>query len=334
MESTQSQEAATKLKLNKFYQLSKGEIINELQECRIQFMSTSSKNDLEALLLNILRGLHRVPSVFFSQPIATFLDINIPLILPCKPLHCITNHIKNLYEELSYHLNKREKKLFKDAVVASFSGKECKRGSNYRLTLIYLCLQLNGKIDLEILDVLLTITEFQEIISSAESKRTSTLILRYHNVTSQHVLLINKVIQQPKSLTSQKLFGHYYHSVIVHSPQQLRIIFGPSSNVEDEERTFNFLKTITKATLNHHPENVLLNAMISIQVKENSLTKIYNEINSKISIHDSQIKIQKTNSLFTFKFIRDNKWVCPGADPGLVLLCKWRSRIFFLRNVN
>ena len=95
LESTQSQEAATKLKLNKFYQLSKGEIINELQERRFQFMSTSSKNDIEAILLNILRGIHRVPSVFFSQPIATFLDINFSLILPCKPLHCITNHIKN-----------------------------------------------------------------------------------------------------------------------------------------------------------------------------------------------------------------------------------------------
>ena len=177
------------------------------------------------------------------------------------------------------------------------------------MSLIDLCLQLNGKIDLKILDVLLTLREIQEIIYSAESKRTSTLILRYHNVTFQHALLINKMIQQPKSLTSRKLFGHYYHSIIVHSPQQLRVISGPSSNVEDEERTFNFLKTITKATSNHHPKNVLLNAMIRIQVKENLATKIYNEINSKISKHDSQITIQKTNSFFTFKFIRDNKWV-------------------------
>ena len=211
------------MKLNYFSQLSKGEIINELHERGIHFISfsSSSKNDFEAILFNTLRGIHRVLSVFFSQPPATFLVINIPSCkcLPCEPLHCITNHIKNLYKKLTYHLNKQEKKLFEDAVVASFSGKECKRGSNYRLTLIYLCLQLNGKVDLEILDVLLTITEFQEIISSAESKRTSTLILRYHNVTSQHVLLSNKVIQQPKSLTSQKLFGHYYHSVIVHSPQ-------------------------------------------------------------------------------------------------------------------
>ena len=107
----------------------------------ISFIS-SSKNDFEAILFNTLRGIHRVPSVFFSQPLATFLVINIASYkcLPCEPFHCITNHIKNLYKELPYHLNKNEKKLFEDAVVASFSGKECARGSDYRLSLIDLCL--------------------------------------------------------------------------------------------------------------------------------------------------------------------------------------------------
>ena len=36
-----------------------------------------------------------------------------------------TNHMKNLYEELPHHLNKQEKKLFEEAVVDTFSGKEC-----------------------------------------------------------------------------------------------------------------------------------------------------------------------------------------------------------------
>ena len=114
--------------------------------------------------------------MFFSQPLATFLDINISSYecLLREPLHCITNHIKNLYEDLPYQLNKQEKKLFEDAVVVSFSGKECKRGSYYRLRLIDLCLQLNGKIDMKILDVLLPLREIQEIIYGAESKRTST----------------------------------------------------------------------------------------------------------------------------------------------------------------
>ena len=36
--------------------------------------------------------------------------------------------------------------------------------------------------------------------------------------------------------------------------------------------------------------------MIKIQIKEHLATKIYSEINSKISKHVSQIKMQKTNS--------------------------------------
>ena len=48
-----------------------------------------------------------------------------------------------LVEELPYHLNKQEKTLFEDAVVASFSGNGCKRGSDNRLSLIDFCLQLN-----------------------------------------------------------------------------------------------------------------------------------------------------------------------------------------------
>ena len=107
LESIQSQEAATKLKLNYFSQRSKSEIINELHERGIQFMSTSSKNDLKAIQFNTVQSI--VTFMFFSQPLATFLDINIPSYkcLPCEPLHCITNHIKNLYEELPYHLNKQ-----------------------------------------------------------------------------------------------------------------------------------------------------------------------------------------------------------------------------------
>ena len=52
MEYIQSQEAATKLKLNYLSQLSKGEIKKELHEWGIQFMSMSSKNDLKAISFN------------------------------------------------------------------------------------------------------------------------------------------------------------------------------------------------------------------------------------------------------------------------------------------
>ena len=88
LESMQSEETALKLKLNYFSRL-------ELHEQGIQFMSRSSKNDVEAKLFNALKCIHIVRSVFCNQPLANFLDINMPSFecLPCKPLHCIANHI-------------------------------------------------------------------------------------------------------------------------------------------------------------------------------------------------------------------------------------------------
>ena len=38
--------------------------------------------------------------------------------LPCEPLHGISGHIKNLYDELPSHLNKTEKNYFNETVVA------------------------------------------------------------------------------------------------------------------------------------------------------------------------------------------------------------------------
>ena len=48
----------------------------------------------------------------------------------------------------------------------------------------------------------------------------------------------------------------------------LRIVSGRSANTEQEERVFNTLKTIANNTSNHHPDHVLLNSMIRLQVRE------------------------------------------------------------------
>lgn len=47
-------------------------------------------------------------------------------VLPVEPLHTITGHIKNLYQELPTHLPAKEKKKFNEAIELSFAGKEVK----------------------------------------------------------------------------------------------------------------------------------------------------------------------------------------------------------------
>ena len=51
-------------------------------------------------------------------------------------------------------------------------------------------------------------------------------------------------------------------------PLMLRIVSGKSANTELEERTFNTMKRTTSSTSNFHPDHVILNAIIRLQVKE------------------------------------------------------------------
>jgi len=62
--------------------------------------------------------------------------------------------------------------------------------------------------------------------------------------------------------------------MVCHSPQQFRVFCLPSSNAEDEDRVFNFLKTVSTLTSNHHPDNVLANAFVRMQVRQENNDEI------------------------------------------------------------
>ena len=90
--------------------------------------------------------------------------------------------------------------------------------------------------------------------------------MRLYNLTFIHAMEIKKLIGKTKHLTTRKMHGQYYHALIVHAAQQMRIVSLSSVNAENEERSFNFLKTVSASSSNHHPENVLTNAFIRLQV--------------------------------------------------------------------
>ena len=93
-------------------------------------------------------------------------------------------------------------------------------------------------------------------------------------------------------MTRRKFFGCYYHSLIKHSPEQYRILSGRLANTEREEATFNFMKVVTNLTSNHHPSNIIANAIIRMQAKnilnegladeskESALNKVYQSVKS------------------------------------------------------
>jgi len=59
-----------------------------------------------------------------------------------------------------------------------------------------------------------------------------------------------------------------------HASLQYRIISGRASNTEKEESTFNSLKTFTKHTSNHHPSNIILNALVRFQSCESNVSSL------------------------------------------------------------
>ena len=78
------------------------------------------------------------------------------------------------------------------------------------------------------------------------------------------------------------LWGKYFHALVCHASIMYRITSGKAANVEQEERVFNTLKNITNTTSNQHPEHVLLNNMIRMQVRDeinlSELTKQQHEV--------------------------------------------------------
>ena len=89
-------------------------------------------------------------------------------------------------------------------------------------------------------------------------------------------------------------FGSYYHFLVKYSPEQYRILSGGLANTEKVEATFNFIKVVTNLTSNHHPSNIIANAIIRMQAKnilndglhheskESALNEAYQSIKSRL----------------------------------------------------
>ena len=107
------------------------------------------------------------------------------------------------------------------------------------------------------------------------------------------------------------MYGKYFHSLSRNAGKQLRIVCGKSTHAEQEERRFNLLKTITKLTSNHHPNNVMFNLWIHLQAK-NILDKKHNTFETANSmIRKLNVLLPpKENSFVSFEHInsKPNEW--------------------------
>ena len=101
-----------------------------------------------------------------------------------------------------------------------------------------------------------TLVEIQGLLYSHEDHRTFV-----------HGMEARQLFKKPKALIKRKMFGQYFHALICHAPKQFRVFALTSTNAENEEREFNFLKNVSTPTSNHYSENVLTNAFVRTQVK-------------------------------------------------------------------
>ena len=105
--------------------------------------------------------------------------------------------------------------------------------------------------------------KIEEILYSPDKTRNYILILRFYLRTFVFSMMIKIHLQGKwKTLTKWKFFGKYYHSLNRHAAEQYGLFSCTSTNTEKEEATFNKVKVYTNLTSNHHPENLILNAVI------------------------------------------------------------------------
>ena len=105
-----------------------------------------------------------------------------------------------------------------DVITASFEKKDCKRGVDYRKSLIKVTIALRDSIDRTVQKILLTLCDMQRILYAPESERSIENFLRLYNQTFLHAILLKEMVVNTKSLTSRVLWGKYFHALFSHAP--------------------------------------------------------------------------------------------------------------------
>ena len=113
-----------------------------------------------------------------------------------------------------------------------------------------------------------TAVQICEILYTRDDRRSPRSILHLHNLTYLHGRLCSNAIHNPRSITKQNMFGHYYHSLTYHSATIYQLISLCSLHTDFQERTlFGQANSITRQTSSNHPQHIINNAILGIQAE-------------------------------------------------------------------
>ena len=302
-----------------FEKLSRSEIIDELTSRGVDVLEFKlTKKDLEPVLKEVLGGIKRIPIMFLTDPLTKICET--PLcnyeIAMVEPMHDISNHVDQTLTELSRHLDVDDKALFKSYFEVFKGEKDQKRCCDWRKILLQVTTSLENKPinDVRIIRFLRTLCEIQRILYLTEDKRSAREILRLHNSCFEHFHLLKELIpidNLSAKMSKEKLFGKYPHNLLVHGPQQYRLISGESLNVEAEERFFNLIKGITKTTTNNRPGHLIGNIVVRHEVETRSKQKYEHDPDQNKTFNDinfigNSLYKNENNSCFSYRFIKEN----------------------------
>ena len=93
-----------------------------------------TKQSLRATLNMGMHEIQQMLALYFKMPFISAEQINLSRykILINEPLHDISNHTKNIQEELSHHVPKENKIHVKNIIATSFSGKGGQNSAGHR----------------------------------------------------------------------------------------------------------------------------------------------------------------------------------------------------------
>jgi hypothetical protein len=240
--------------------------IREELHARGSVDTTKRKDDLEATLKSILKGIQRVPTLLLLNPTGDLSDLNLEhyTVLDCEPLHDLKGHLINMCKELPYLLTGDTRKTCEDIISATVSDKmTC---ADHRKLILNLYLNLRQQqVDKHILNLLETAIRMSYLPAE---KRTQRRVLQLYNCTWLHHELCKDLFTHLHAgMTKTRMFGSYLHALVAHAPLQMEITPLRSVNTENQERIFSQARKTATATSNRHAENIISSLVIRLQAK-------------------------------------------------------------------
>ena len=270
-------------KINPLSNLKVSELRKELEKHGVN-IKNKRKIQLQQEMENLQKGISNVPCILLSFPKISLRSINLKSyeVFPTEPLHDLRGHARNLIDEVTKLAKGENLKVLKK-IESTVLNKSTLRCSDYRKALIFIYNSLQQCTNPNIIALFRTATEISEIMYAPDIKCTPRQILRFHNVTYQHIKLCVDLFGN--GLSKNPIFGRYFHSIVCHAPLLLRIISSQSVNTEVQERIFGQAKQITRSIACLQPNSVITNI----------LTRIYAEY--KKEFNTLQIQENKIHNL-------------------------------------